>query len=149
MYRNILIATDGSDLASKAVDHGVMLAKGVGASVIFVTVTEIWSAIELAADAVNKVISNPMERYEEMAAKSAQKILAAAKTAAQGAGIECETLHMPDRAPAEGIIATANEKGCDLIVMASHGRRGLNRLVLGSQTAEVLAYSKVPVLVLR
>jgi nucleotide-binding universal stress UspA family protein len=149
MYRNILIATDGSELASKAVDHGVMLAKGIGASVIFVTVTEIWSAMELAAEAIDKRISNPMERYEEMAAKSAQKILSAAKTAADGAGIEWETIHVRDRAPAEGIIATANERGCDLIVMASHGRRGLDRLVLGSQTVEVLSYSKVPVLVLR
>lgn len=148
MYRNILIATDGSDLASKAVDHGVMLAKGIGASVIFVTVTEFGSAIEMAAES-SRGISNPMEKYEEMALKSAQKILAAAKASAQGAGIECETLHVPDSAPAEGIIATANEKGCDLIVMASHGRRGLNRLVLGSETVEVLAYSKVPVLVLR
>ena len=148
MYRNILIATDGSDLASKAIDHGVMLAKGIGASVIFVTVTENWSAIEMAAEST-RGISKPMERYEEMAAKSAQKFLAAAKTAAQVAGIECETRHVPDRAPAEGIIATANDKGCDLIVMASHGRRGLNRIVLGSQTVEVLAYSKAPVLVLR
>jgi nucleotide-binding universal stress UspA family protein len=148
MYRNILIATDGSDLAAKAVDHGVMLAKGTGASVVFVTVTKIWSAIEMGAEA-SQAISNPVEKYEEIAAKSAQKILAAAKTAAQSASIEYETLHVPDRAPAEGIIATANEKGCDLIVMASHGRRGLNRLVLGSQTVEVLAYSKVPVLVVR
>ena len=148
MYRNILIASDGSDLAGKAVDHGVMLAKGMGASVVFVTVTENWSAIEMGAES-SQAFSNPVEKYEEMAAKSAQKILAAAKTSAQSAGIECETLHVPDRAPAEGIIATANEKGCDLIVMSSHGRRGLNRLVLGSQTVEVLAYSKVPVLVLR
>jgi len=148
MYRNILIATDGSDLASKAVDHGVMLAKGMGASVIFVTVTENWPAVAMGPE-FSQGIFVPIENFEEMATKSAQKILAAAKTAAQGAGIECETLHVPDRAAAEGIIATANEKGCDLIVMASHGRRGLNRLVLGSQTTEVLAYSKVPVLVLR
>jgi nucleotide-binding universal stress UspA family protein len=148
MYRNILIATDGSGLASKAVDHGVMLAKGMGASVIFVTVTENWSAIKMGAES-SQGFSNPVETYEEMATKSAQKILSAAKTAAQRAGIECETLHLRDCVPAEGIIETANEKGCDLIVMASHGRRGLNRLVLGSQTVEVLAYSKVPVLVLR
>lgn len=148
MYRNILIATDGSDLASKAVDHGVMLAKGMGASVVFVTVTENWSAIAMGAESTQGM-SNPIESYEAMAAKRAQNILAAAKNTAEDAGIECETLHVPDRAPAEGIIETANEKGCDLIVMASHGRRGLNRFVLGSQTTEVLAYSKVPVLVLR
>jgi len=148
MYRNILIATDGSDLAGKAVDHGVMLAKGTEASVVFVTVTENWSAIAMGAESTQGM-SNPIESYEAIAAKRAQNILAAAKTAAEDAGIECETVHVPDQPPAEGIIETANEKGCDLIVMASHGRRGLNRLVLGSQTTEVLACSKVPVLVLR
>ena len=148
MYQNILIATDGSDLAGKAVEHGVRLAKKMDAAVTFVTVTEMWSALDMAAE-VSRGTPNPMEIYEEMAAKSAQGILDAAKTAAQKAGIDCETLHVRDRAPAEGIVATANEKGCDLIVMASHGRRGLNRILLGSQTTEVLAYSKVPVLVVR
>lgn len=148
MYRNILIATDGSDLASKAVDHGIMLAEKLGASVIVVTVWEIWSSDEIASE-VSRGTANPMQRIEEIATKFAEKILAAAKTAAQDAGVECETIQVRDRAPAEAIIATANEKGCDLIVMASHGRRGLNRLVLGSKTLEVLSYSKVPVLVLR
>ncbi len=148
MYRNILIATDGSELASKAVDHGVMLAKKIGASVIFVTVTEIWSAVEMIADTA-RGIPNSVEKYEEMAAKSAQNVLAAAKIVARDAGIECDTLHVSDHFPAQGIIETADEKGCDLIVMASHGRRGLNRLMLGSQTAKVQVNSKVPVLVLR
>ena len=148
MYQNILIATDGSDLAGKAVEHGVRLAKKMDAAVTFVTVTELWSALDMAAE-VSRGTPNPMKVYEEMAAKSAQGILDAAKTTAQKADIDCETLHVRDRAPAEGIIATANEKGCDLIVMASHGRRGLNRILLGSQTMEVLVYSKVPVLVVR
>ena len=148
MYRNILISTDGSDLAGKAVEHGVRLAKEMSAAVTFITVTEIWSALDMAAE-VNRGTPNPMEIYEEMAAKTAQGILDAAKKVARDAGVKCETLHVRDRAPAEGIIATAEEKGCDLIVMASHGRRGLNRILLGSQTTEVLAYSKVPVLVVR
>jgi len=148
MYRNILIATDGSDLASKGVEHGVMLAQKMGASVIIVTVTEMWSAIEMAGESMRGT-SNPMKRYEDVADELAKKILAAGKAVAQGAGVKCEILHVRDRVPAEGIIETANDTGCDLIVMASHGRRGLNRILLGSQTAEVVAHSKVPVLVVR
>lgn len=148
MYRNILIATDGSDLAGKAVDHGIMLAKEIGASVSIVTVWEIWSSDEIASE-VGAGAANPMQRIEETATKYAEKILATAKTAAQAAGVECETIQVRDVAPAEAIIETANQRGCDLIVMASHGRRGLNRIILGSVTTEVLTYSKVPVLVLR
>lgn len=148
MYRKILIATDGSNLASKAVDHGVSLAKEIGAAVIFVTVTERWQPREMFEEAARGDV-DPIGRYEDRAAASADMILAAAKAAAHDAGIECEALHVRDGIPAEGIIATADEKGCDLILMASHGRRGLTRLVSGSQTAEVLAYSKLPVLVLR
>lgn len=148
MYRNILIATDGSDLAGKAVDHGIMLAKEIGAPVSIVTVWEIWSSDEIASE-IGVGAANPMQRIEEIATKFAEKILSTAKTAAQGAGVKCETIQVRDRAPAEAIIETADQKGCDLIVMASHGRRGLNRIILGSVTTEVLAYSKVPVLVLR
>ena len=148
MYDKILIATDGSDLATKAVDHGVALARETGGSIVFVTVSEMWSAIDMAARARNTT-GNPAEAYEQIAKSSAQEILSAAKSVADRAGIKCETIHVPDRAPAEGIVETAEKSECDLIVMASHGRRGLNRMLLGSQTTKVLTYSKVPVLVLR
>ena len=148
MYRNILIATDGSELANKAVEHGLKLAKITGAGVTFVTVTEMWSALAMA-DEAGAGISNPLQDYEEMAANSAKKILAGATASAKASGIESQTVHVRDSPPAEGIAETAKEKNCDLIVMASHGRRGLRRLVLGSQTTEVLAITKVPVLVVR
>ena len=148
MFDKILIATDGSELAGKAVDHGLKLAQEIGASVVFVTVTEMWSPFELAGEA-ERGKSDPIGIYEGLAEKWAQKILDTAETAARNAGINCETVHVSDRVPAEGIIATAQTEGCDLIVMASHGRRGINRLRLGSQTAEVLADCKLPVLVLR
>jgi nucleotide-binding universal stress UspA family protein len=148
MYKNILIPTDGSDLANKAVSHGAELAKTVGASVVIVTVTENWSALEMAAK-VEQGKKNPIELYESMAGKEAREILAAAETAAKAHGITPETVHIPDREPAVGIIETAEMHDCDLIVMASNGRRGLGRMLLGSQTAEVLAFSKLPVLVLR
>ena len=125
-----------------------MLAKGIAASVLFVTVTDIWSPVEMAGESV-RGSENPMKNYEEMVAAVAQKTLTEAKSAADAAGMDCETLHVIDRSPAEGIIEVANEKGCDLIVMASHGRRGINLALLGSQTSKVLALSKIPVLVLR
>lgn len=146
MYRKVLIATDGSELGSLAVDHGVALAKTVGASVIFVTVTERWTPINVVEFA-ERGDPDPVGRYMELSTQSARRILAAASDIAQAAGVECETLHVHDNVPAQGIIAAAND--CDLIVMASHGRRGISRLVLGSQASEVLAYSKIPVLVLR
>jgi len=148
MYRKILVATDGSDLAGKAVDHGIGLAKATGAAVVFVTVTGMWSAFEIAAES-EQGVKHPMETYEAMARNAAHKILSACEESARAAGIEFETVHVPDSEPAEGIIATAREKSCDLVIMASHGRRGLKRMMLGSQTAEVLAYGTVPVLVLR
>ena len=148
MYRHMLIATDGSELAGRAVDHGLMLAKGIDASVLFVTVTEIWSSVEMASESMRGT-ENPMKSYEDMVAAVAQETLAKAKSAAEAAGVACETHHVSDRSPADGIIEVADEKGCDLIVMASHGRRGINLALLGSQTAKVLALSKIPVLVLR
>ena len=148
MYRNILIATDGSELAGKAVDQGVALAKTLGAAVTFITVTEKLSALDMAEEA-QLGDPDPIGRYRELTDRTATKILDAAKTVGEKAGVTCTGVHVGDSIPAEGIIEIAGKEGCDLIVMASHGRRGLNRLMLGSQTAEVLALSKVPVLVLR
>ena len=148
MYRQILVATDGSALAKNAVDHGINLAKALGVPIIFVTVTEMWSALDIASESVQGV-QHPMETYEAMARNAAHKILTACEKIAEAERVNFETVHVPDKTPAEGIIATAIEKNCDLIVMASHGRRGLRRMMLRSQTAEVLAHSKVPVLVLR
>jgi len=148
MYNKILIATDGSNLAKKAVDHGVMVARATGASVVFVTVTERWSAIEMGTE-TPRGATNPIDKFEAIAAGRAQRILDEAKGSAERAGVKCETVHVPDHHPAEGIIEIADNMDCDLIVMASHGHRGFKRLVLGSQTTEVLAYSKLPVLVLR
>jgi nucleotide-binding universal stress UspA family protein len=148
MYEKILIPTDGSELAEKAVHHGAKLAKHVGASVVIVTVTEMWSALDMAAK-VDQGKTNPIELYEAAADKSASEILAAAKAISEATGVKTETVHIRDREPAEGIIETVGKHGCDLIVIASHGRRGIGRMLLGSQTAEVLAFAKVPVLVLR
>jgi nucleotide-binding universal stress UspA family protein len=148
MYQHILIATDGSELANKAVAHGVALAKKLDVPVSVVTVTEAWSAFELAQMSRDKC-PNPLSQYEEMATAAAANILEQAAQIAKSQGITCELIHVRDRHPAEGIIATAKDQGCDLIVMASHGFRGIDRLLLGSQANEVLTHSKVPALIVR
>jgi nucleotide-binding universal stress UspA family protein len=148
MYKHILIATDGSELASRAVTHGATLAKKVKAKVTIVTVTQLWSALDMAHKA-REYNFNPTREFESMAEASAKKILSTAEKAAKKGGVACNLVHVPDEHPAEGIVATAAAQGCDLIVMASHGRRALGRLLLGSQVSEVLAHSKVPTLVVR
>ena len=132
MYKEILIATDGSELANRALAHGLKLANEVKARVTIVTVTPPWSALDLAHEARLRK-PDPIHQFEEMAAASAKVILDAAAQTAKLAGVACELVHVPDQHPAEGIIATAEKRGCDLIVMASHGRRALGRLLLGSQ----------------
>jgi nucleotide-binding universal stress UspA family protein len=93
--------------------------------------------------------TNPIADYEEKEKAWAQKILAGISETARAMGVACETVHVLDRHPADGIVQTADSKNCDLIVMASHGRRGIDRLLLGSQTLKVLAHTKRPVLVVR
>lgn len=148
MYKHILIATDGSDLATQAVEHGFTLAKEHGAKVTVVTVTELWSAADIAHE-VRQGRRDPIGRFEDLAEAGASKVLDAAAARGAAHGMSCELVHVKDRHPAEGIIETANDKGCDLIVMASHGRRGVSRLVLGSKAYEVLSHCKVPALIVR
>ena len=149
MYKHILISTDGSDVARKGVEHGLALAKAVGAKVTVVTVSEPFPFHASVAGAGWVPTADDVSGYEAAQKDYAGKVLAAAKAQADGAGVTATTLHVPDAWPAEAIVDTAKTAGCDLIVMASHGRRGLGRLILGSQAAEVLAQSAVPVLVVR
>lgn len=148
MYKKILIATDGSEPSARAVEHGVGLAKATGAKVVIVNVTEIWSALEVAR-AAEAGISDPVEQYEKLADQAAEKTLAAAAAAAKKAGIDAETLHVRDQAAAEGVVSAAKDNNCDLIVVGTHGRRGINRMILGSQATKVLTHSEIPVLVVR
>jgi nucleotide-binding universal stress UspA family protein len=145
MYKHLLIASDGSDLAQKAVEHGLTLAKALNAQATVVTVTEPWDALMSG----NNISVLPRAAYDENVAMTASKSLGGASDMAAGLGVSCGTLHVRDRFPAEGIIGTATEKGCDLIVMASHGRRGLKRILLGSVANEVVTHSTMPVLICR
>jgi nucleotide-binding universal stress UspA family protein len=143
VYKHLLIATDGSELAQKAVDQGFALAKALNAKATVINVTPRWtSAIPKEA-----ALAVPAESYDKMAAGEASKILSTVDDAAKKAGITYDTMHVINRFPAEGIIETAKARDCDLIVMASHGRRGLRRLILGSQANEVVTQSTIPVLI--
>jgi nucleotide-binding universal stress UspA family protein len=119
MYRNILIATDGSDYASCAVEHGLELAKSLNAHVVAVTVTEPWTDALSAKD----VLAYSEIEYDAEMTERASHTLAAVAARAKANGVACETIHVRDQEPADGIIETAKERGCDLIVMASHGRQ--------------------------
>ena len=146
MYKHILIATDDSELAQKGVDHGLSLAKNLGAEVIVVTVTEPFPIYAGEGWALQR---SDFERYHADQTRYAQELLDRIKASAEKLGVTCETHHVPQSRPAEAILEVAAKKGCSLIVMASHGRRGLGRLFLGSQTQEVVSRSSLPVLVVR
>jgi nucleotide-binding universal stress UspA family protein len=145
MYKHILIAADGSELAQKAVTHGLALAKALGATVTAITVTDMFPTGAYSSIPTPSMI----ECYEQAAAESAANILSSVCEATTKLGVPCATVHVKDQSPAEGILATAREKKCDLIVMASHGRRGVMRLLLGSQAQKVATLSAVPVLICR
>ena len=145
MFKHILIATDGSELADRAVAQGLELAKVLGARVTAVTVTEPWTAV-VAGEAA---LAFPVDEYNKSAAMNAAHILTAVTERAKQLDLSCATTHVKDEFPAQGIIAACKTHGCELIVMASHGRRGLAKLFLGSQASRVLTLSPVPVLVCR
>jgi nucleotide-binding universal stress UspA family protein len=145
MYTNILIPTDGSALSGKAVQHGIALAKLISAKVTVLTVLPPFHT--LTTDA--RMIEDTPAQFKARMQADAEKTLSAAAAAAQAAGIACETVQVEHEQPHQAIINAAESKGCDLIVMASHGRHGIAALVLGSETVKVLTHCKVPVLVHR
>lgn len=143
MYSHILISTDGSELAQRGVDHGLSLAKSLGSKVTTVTITE---PFPIAAKGSGKWAPH-IKTYNADQAESAERILSVIKTSARKMGLEVNTAHISNNYPAAAIIDTAQNLGCNLIVMASHGRRGIKKFLLGSQTSEVLVTATVPVLV--
>ena len=127
MYQHILIPTDGSELAERGVVHGLALAKSVGAKVSAIYVVE--PLLAVTGDFAS--------------------VLDHAENAAKEAGVSCETIQVENMQPHQAIIAAAEGKGCNLIVMSWHGRSGLSTLLIGSVTSKVLTYAKTPVLVCR
>ena len=149
MYTHLLIATDGSELADKGVAHGLALASRLGATVTFVNVTEPFPMFAWGGAMAGYAAGDELAAYKEEAGRFAKEVLDNCKASADLANVRAEVVHIEDKKPAEAILELSQAEGCDLIVMASHGRRGLGRLLLGSQTAEVLSYTEIPVLVVR
>jgi nucleotide-binding universal stress UspA family protein len=145
MYKHLLIAVDGSELSDKALGQGVGLAKTLGARVTIVHVSLPWSSIAVGEIAV----MFPPQEYEANMAAAATQLLERMKKAADAGGITAAVEHVSDAHPDRAILATAEKYGCDLLVMGSHGRRGIAGLLLGSVTAKTLTHSKIPVLVYR
>jgi nucleotide-binding universal stress UspA family protein len=145
MYTNILIPTDGSELAGKAVEHGIELAKRLGAKVTALTVMPPFHTFTTNT----QMIEDTPARYKASMHEHAEKILGAVANAAQAVGVTCETVQVEHEHPYRAIIDIAELRGCDLIVMASHGRHGISALLLGSETVKVLTHCKIPVLVHR
>ena len=145
MYRHILISTDGSELAERAVTNGLSLAKSLGAKVTVIIVEESnWLAVSSLAE---HGALEELDKYTEQIKNYAASALNRAADAAKQAGVPCDTIQVKEAQPYQAIIATAADRGCDLIVMASHGRSGLSAVVLGSVTNKVLTHTKTPVLV--
>jgi nucleotide-binding universal stress UspA family protein len=146
MFKHILIPTDGSELARAAVRRGIDLAKILGAQVTQITVDEPFTMI---------AVEDPLlwvqtqEQYLRATAKRAETILKVGEQYAESKGIKVTSLHAYDASIHDAILQAAKKAGCDLIVMGSHGRKGVVALILGSTTYKVLAHAQIPVLVNR
>lgn len=148
MYKHILIATDGSELADKGLEQGLALAQILGAKVSVLSVTEpMDSRVVQAAQIAG--IEDPVAGYDRTIAEDMEQRFTDIRQRASEKGVTVELTHEIDRHPAEAIVRFAEREKCDLIIMSSHGRRGVRRFVLGSQTAEVVTTTTIPVLVIR
>jgi nucleotide-binding universal stress UspA family protein len=144
MFKKILLPTDGSELSARAVAGAIEMAKKMGSKIVGMTVVEPYSYSSLS-----EYRPESYEDYEARMEKAAQERLSGIEQAAKAAGIGCETKITRSFSPYEAIIDMANQTGCDAIFMASHGRRGLSAVLLGSETQKVLTHSSIPVLVYR
>lgn len=145
MYRHLLISTDGSALSKKAVHHGIALASALHAKVTAITVSTPFQSFVVEPS----VTLDSIDQYREVIRVQSGTYLEAVQQVAADVGVACELVHVEHEHPFESIIATAKERHCDLIVMASHGRHGVANLLLGSVTTKVLTHCSIPVLVCR
>lgn len=144
MFKKILVPTDGSELSAKAIDGAVRMAHHLGAQIVGMTVVEPYSYASLS-----EYRPESFEDYEARMDRLAKERLEKLENVAKAASVSVETVVAKSFSPYEAIIETARQSGCDAIFMASHGRRGLNAVLLGSETQKVLTHSNIPVMVFR
>jgi nucleotide-binding universal stress UspA family protein len=147
MFKHILIPTDGSEFSMGTVRRAISFAKEAGARVCFFYARPDYPVAFYGEGAL--IDPTTPEKFSEMAEQQAKTILGECETLARVAGVDCHTESVVSDIPYEAIIDCAERAGCDLIFMASHGRRGIAAMLLGSETQKVLTHSKVPVLVYR
>lgn len=147
MYAHILLATDGSELSQKAAHAAIDMAAKFGADLVAVKVVPHY--IQTYFEGSFAVSDEDVQNIEGQWVKGAEKVLSHIKEQAQAKGVNIKTMVIKSDDIAQGLIDTAKELHADLIVMASHGRKGIKRLLLGSETLSVLTHASVPVLVLR
>jgi len=145
MFKHILLPTDGSELSEAAIQKGIQFAKSINAEVTGFHVILPFHVFSLRMG----ILEDTKEQYERQSKDQAEQFLGVIKKAAEKAGVTCATDYVTSSHPHEMIIKAAEKKGCDLIMMASHGRRGLQGLLIGSETHKVLTHTKIPVLVFR
>lgn len=145
MFRHILLPTDGSPLSEAAIQQGIRFAKSIGAKVTGLCAMPKQNAFPCDTGIPAEVLELVAKRCRAQADVS----LAVIDKAAKEVGVSCSLVYETDNCPHEAIIRVAYQRGCDLIMMASHGRRGVGALLLGSETQKVLTHSKIPVLVYR
>jgi nucleotide-binding universal stress UspA family protein len=147
MFKHILVPTDGSQLSQEAIVRAISFAKEAGARITFFCAEQSFPTMYFGIGAIFDAHS-PRDFHEKVDS-AAHDVLDAAEKLAQVTGVECTKLVLSSNEPYEAIIEAANRNACDLIFMASHGRRGINALLLGSETNKVLTHSTIPVLVYR
>jgi len=145
MYQHILIPTDGSELSRLALHEGIALAKALSARVTVLTVTMPFHVFTSDPS----MIADSAGQYGKHMASLADQRLTVAKDIARMAAVPCDLVHVEHEHPYQAIIDTAQNRGCDVIEMASHGRHGMSAIVLGSETLKVLTHSAIPVIVCR
>jgi nucleotide-binding universal stress UspA family protein len=144
MFQRIMVPTDGSDITQKAIDMAIALAKSVGAEIHTICVKE-----PFPYGAISEMQPTPPQEFFDAQERIATRHVAAVAASCSAAGVPCQAVTIEGLHPWEAIIDHAKRMECDLLVMGSHGRRGVSALLLGSETQKVLTHTKIPVLVVR